>query len=927
MDFFRIFSKDSNSTTSTSSIPNKINSSDLNDHIRLVAYQNSCSILFDTLQIDAIKLNQGKTTASGGTTPTTTPHSNGTAHKSPAKPRGKVEMLKEMMFGTVPLNIQGTTTKIHYLPDSNQMLLTKLFTLNLTKDEPTTTSNSAPQSPVVNNATSQQKQTTTPTTTTTTSSTTSSTTTSAKEEQQQSGMTLSSSDLPSYSNGSGSSNNVTGENKSNSTTLLPSSPSKTTDHIPSSTKSATLTTSMPSTSNIGGGGGGGSGGITGSNTLNNSTGSSNNINNNNNNNNINNNRARSSSTLGRTNRPMMMMSSAPKVKKVTLALCVIFGPKNLDDLTNTPLQNQQSAQMQQISKFHQFIITHFVLIDMRLQPMIKLLKNQLYSKFTTQTHGSMSAYGMSEVNQIYKEIEKFRNYINDLYSVPRLEKPLWIDTIVFPSTKRQTYKILLELLRELIPSFNTPKSRYFLSNLITTVLSYNLTWMSNMLSTDSSTSYRCSSEKCNSFISFENQFLNQISEIYGYTGCLNPRCCESSKNNRSHYRMVKSIVIGAPDISKKLLQIISYFWRSFELILNRHMLDYRSNLYDQDELHRSFTLPTEASSSSSGNLSTSPASPTRTPHNNQHQYPTTPNSHHHQNGNGVQQHHRPTVMSTPNKQTTSTTTTTSITTPSKSMSPPSSTSTADTNHFQFGSDDPSLPSYYHDLSRSLLGSHTNKYVSDMALLAVPKYDFFTKMIDDLRLWNDNNPFPSHLKESICIVADVSKNTCDAILVSRDHIMSDTNPIVVNGVAYPDVKILKGVHSEYINHVLTTLVSFWQIGMHPETCIIYLEDKLRELFMKSLTYYETIRLYSSAGRPIPPTISQLSTGVSTPSTSTFTTPLATPSTSPHSSVPSYNALRLQMTGDQILIEGIYTYLMSCHPKTLPNEKSANNTLND
>jgi hypothetical protein len=39
------------------------------------------------------------------------------------------DMLSEMMFGAIPMSLEGVTTKVHLLPSSNQILITKLFTI------------------------------------------------------------------------------------------------------------------------------------------------------------------------------------------------------------------------------------------------------------------------------------------------------------------------------------------------------------------------------------------------------------------------------------------------------------------------------------------------------------------------------------------------------------------------------------------------------------------------------------------------------------------------------------------------------------------------------------------------------------------------------------------------------------------------------
>ncbi|EGC28833.1 hypothetical protein DICPUDRAFT_85101 [Dictyostelium purpureum] len=855
MDFFKFFKSDTNTTQ------NKIPEHNINnDQIRFVVYQNSSTLLFDTLQVDYLKkAKAASNTTNNNTTKVILTNGNPTIvnktpSPSPTKPTtttppgaprlGKIDMLREMMFGTVPMNIQGTTTKIHYLPDSQQMLLTKLFTLNLKREEKSPHNSCDLLSPESSDGSK----------------------TPPALKKSQIPQSTSSTDLASQNTLNNSSDSNINSNKTNDRASI----------------------SGGSCSNVS--------------IINNSTSTKDNAGTNGVN------RVRSSSSLG--GRIPRSPLSQPKVTKITVAMCVIFGPtvdqlktmNNANSSTNgaTPT-NDKKSNLDSVSNFHQFIITHFLIIDMRIKFIVKLLKNLIYSKFSNlPKSGSLNNFGTQEINQLYSEVEKFRYYIKEFYTAPRLEKPLWLDTLTNPSTKRQTYVVLLENLRELLPVYNTPKSKFFLSNLISQILSYNQSWLSGVLS-NSSPSYRCTNEKCNKDYSFETQFLYQLSQIYGYTGCVN------CKNNRGNYKLSKLIILSTKDeVSKKLLNVVSYFWRIFELILNKNLLDPQTShlgLYQENEYNLNL-LDNQQQNQQQSNLN----------QNSSGQHGNLPPQH--------QQHPSHIKANT-----------------SKMAKDHFNESLLESTKFQYidysmGSANLKLPNYFFDLSRSLTGGISPKYVNDFSIIALQKDDFYPKLIDDLRLWVDHHPFPSPIKESNAIIADVSRCKCDIITCSKENLWDSINPVQINGVTYPDIKVLSGFSSEYISTALSSIVYFYTIGMPPENCIMFLEDKIRELFSKAMILNETLKFYSTLKQPIPPSFNLFSNNIPSssipipPSLATpIITPLATPNHSPQSSMRFSNQKQqpLPRSGDYLLLEHILNYLNDCSSNS--NNINGNNILNN
>ncbi|KYQ91848.1 hypothetical protein DLAC_07652 [Tieghemostelium lacteum] len=865
MDFFKFFQKDSESLKNKNEISN--------EQIRfIIQNQNSTGVLFDTFHIDNMK-NAKSTGSKSVNSKTQTLHVNSTngpsttvnpkstigGGQSPLKQmvvnkNGRIEMLREMIFGTVPMNVQGTTTKIHYLHDSQQILLTKLFTLNFTKrlqkqiDLQNSNSSSVESSPngSVNNY---DKLVNMP--------------------SHQSSNNLM--DLGKESQLNGSKHNLTHSENGNSSSS-------------SIRARSSSSSSSPGTPN-----------------------SSTNINGN------------KSPKGGTNNTSTLIPLSQIKVSKLTVAMCLILGPStsnqpqqqqqqqqqkvtNVDPLTyHTPTLNEEVKQ--QLSKFQQFIITHYLLIDLRIKCIVKLLKNLLYSRFTQISNsrsGSLSSFTITEANLLYTEIEKFRQHIKELYQAPRLEKPIWLDILTSPSTKRQTISIFLKNLSELLPIYNTPKSNFFISNLITNILSSNLTWLSTMIGTEpNQICYLCTSEKCNQMNLYQNQFLYQLSQMYGYNGCL------SCKNRQGNHKLSKCLIISPKEeLNKKFLQIASYFWRSFELVVNRNFLNFKTQLYQQND-----TIPVDNQSSTSSmssslslvNLENDVNLLNSTSSYSDHQHLNNNNSNNHSLNIKLLNNHY-----------------------NESMDQSNSAKNTD---YIIGSQDlQGLPSYYFDLTRSLMGGYSLKYISDCYLLGLPNRqdpELIPRVIDDLRVWLDHHPFPQGtVRETQAIIADVSKCKCEVYVCSKDNIWNTSSPFVHNGHTYSDIKLTMNQHSEYISSILSSIVYFWTIGMPPESCMIYLEDQLRNLFNKTVVFNETLKYYASVNQPFPSSFNLFQN--TTPSTniqlpSTVVSPISTPKHSPNTSMKYQN----EENGDMFILENIYTFLNN----TTLGDNSFENSINN
>jgi hypothetical protein len=161
-----------------------------------------------------------------------------------------------------------------------------------------------------------------------------------------------------------------------------------------------------------------------------------------------------------------------------------------------------------------------------------------------------------------------------------------------------------------------------------------------------------------------------------------------------------------------------------------------------------------------------------------------------------------------------------------------------------------------------------QYVDNFVLLGIPKpegsdstTDFFPRLVDDLKAQINNPIFPlpspfvkvvdsfplglagssAHLRDHVhtynykptrkssCIIADTTRWRCD--LVCCNFLTSNTT-VLWNGRNFEGVSMSEIPYSELIFSMLKGVGGLWEMGLPAETCVLYLEDRLHELWSSS-----------------------------------------------------------------------------------------------
>ncbi|XP_069674233.1 folliculin-interacting protein 2 [Periplaneta americana] len=130
---------------------------------------------------------------------------------------------------------------------------------------------------------------------------------------------------------------------------------------------------------------------------------------------------------------------------------------------------------------------------------------------------------------------------------------------------------------------------------------------------------------------------------------------------------------------------------------------------------------------------------------------------------------------------------------------------------------------------SLLGGASDHYIPDMVLqgcMQLPK-GWETSLRRDLSLTAHNPLLDQEVAEAVCIVADI--DTWEVQLVSSHTYVVDK----------PGTLGIRVGMSRLVANMLESLLYLWKLKASPEHCLLHLESKLRELFLRSQALAELL----------------------------------------------------------------------------------------
>ncbi|RIB06196.1 folliculin-interacting protein middle domain-containing protein [Gigaspora rosea] len=146
--------------------------------------------------------------------------------------------------------------------------------------------------------------------------------------------------------------------------------------------------------------------------------------------------------------------------------------------------------------------------------------------------------------------------------------------------------------------------------------------------------------------------------------------------------------------------------------------------------------------------------------------------------------------------------------------------------------------------RSLMAGYSEKYMSDFVLIGLPKLDEFQDSLEtDLKNSLRMQPFSSQdqVSKSICILGQLNTLSCSILGCEayNGHIIGGSPPVTVQEENIRNVSgyfVPSNTKSDYINTTLHQCKNLYtKIGMPAESCLEYLEDQLRILYHKAIMY--------------------------------------------------------------------------------------------
>ncbi|CRK96354.1 CLUMA_CG009771, isoform A [Clunio marinus] len=216
-----------------------------------------------------------------------------------------------------------------------------------------------------------------------------------------------------------------------------------------------------------------------------------------------------------------------------------------------------------------------------------LLESMLY-----RLRSSIESAYINRQNFVPLMIKTWHNasqWLVDLFSAPRLTSPMWL--ILSTSVKSPTVLVntFIQDLMSLINTADTKDSNFFISTLVTAVLTHHLGWVGTVAPLVTS-NIRDNLMKTgnvnpvlNKLLQEENFKLSELSKVYPYNA-LWAQLGELYGAITNPVKLSKTVICGSEASSKtidKLLNVLTYFIRCCEIRRNSY-----TKIFDRDEINK-----------------------------------------------------------------------------------------------------------------------------------------------------------------------------------------------------------------------------------------------------------------------------------------------------------------------------------------------------
>ncbi|XP_076443134.1 folliculin-interacting protein 1-like isoform X2 [Babylonia areolata] len=229
----------------------------------------------------------------------------------------------------------------------------------------------------------------------------------------------------------------------------------------------------------------------------------------------------------------MENSQMRKRKQIKLAIGILFS-------TSDGKSFQEEKDNEEYRIFQNFFFSHMALIEGH----VETLRSSVERAFT----------GKNMVLSIFEALDTFRDAMHDLYMAPRLREPVWLSMMSNVSYKYALCERFVHEFMFLASKYDNKSTKFFVSTLLSAVLTYHLAWVATVTPGDGTPSKTYLDKHSAKWIDTlakthpYNPLWAQLGDLYGAIG--NP------------LRVARTVVVGRKaDLVNKVLYVLSYFIR------------------------------------------------------------------------------------------------------------------------------------------------------------------------------------------------------------------------------------------------------------------------------------------------------------------------------------------------------------------------------
>ncbi|XP_042663840.1 folliculin-interacting protein 2 isoform X3 [Tyto alba] len=236
-------------------------------------------------------------------------------------------------------------------------------------------------------------------------------------------------------------------------------------------------------------------------------------------------------------------SNPAMVRRKKIAISIIFS-----------LPEKEEAQR----NFQDFFFSHFPLFESHMNKLKYAIEKAMIScRKIAESSQRVQVY----ISRVMDALGDFRVTIWNLYSVPRIAEPVWLNMMSSTLEKNQLCQRFLKEFTFLIEQIN--KNQFFAA-LLTAVLTYHLAWVPTVMPVDHPPVKAFSEKRTSHSVNMlakshpYNPLWAQLGDLYGAIG--------------SPVRLTRTVIVGKrKELVQRLLYVLTYFIRCSELQENQLM--------------------------------------------------------------------------------------------------------------------------------------------------------------------------------------------------------------------------------------------------------------------------------------------------------------------------------------------------------------------